>query len=745
MKQFGEKKIIFILFFASGISGLIYEVVWLRMLSRTIGVTTYATATVLAAFMAGLAIGSFVFGRFSDKRNDHLKIYALLQLSVAFAALIMSYVFKAPIPFYRYIYEATNQNVNLIASLRVFVSFISLLIPALLMGGTLPVLTSYLVKREGLFGRNFSLLYGINTLGAVIGVLLSGFITIGVIGERNTVLIGVLINVMVGGIAFQLYRKGVGYIEKARSLESKFVAPGDIPISPYSDTVRKIVLISILISGFTALAYEVIWTRQFILFFHTSIYAFSAMLAVFLTGIAAGSIFINRFVDRLKAPLVVFGTLELGVGILSVFNLYLFSPLEARLMTRLLAPLILVFPLTFLFGAIFPVASLCYAKSVQRSGSSAGMFYGFNTIGNVAGSILTGFLFISLLGSTKSVVMLSFVNIALGLMLLWSEPSKSARFKLKYLLAVPLVFFLSVGLKGEDPFLNIIERRIARGAQEYEIFYNQEHTEGTVTSFVRDNFKGLLINSVGQTELCTDTKLMAHLPITLAKDPRKFLAICFGMGTTVRSASIYDDLDITAVELVPEAYECFRYYHDDAERILARRNLRLVVGDGRNFLLLTSDKYDVITVDPSPPIYSAGTVNLYTREFLSLCKKHLTPDGVMCLWFPGGGKDDNLYVLKTFYSVFPNITVWRGSGNVGFFMLGTLEETVIDRSKIEKLFNNLELFADLSEYDRTCVTSSQLLDLLALKKGDVESITKNTPIITDNFPYTEFPLWRGLK
>jgi len=189
-----ERKVVFALFFASGISGLIYEVVWLRILSRITGVTTYATAITVAAFMAGLGLGSFIFGKFIDRRKDQLRIYALLQLSVAAVALVMPILLKIPIPIYKYIHEISNQNFNVILIARVFVSFISLLIPTTLMGGTLPVLTSYMVKKQGLFGKNLSLLYGLNTLGAVFGVLLSGFLTIGALGEFNTILIAVLIN-----------------------------------------------------------------------------------------------------------------------------------------------------------------------------------------------------------------------------------------------------------------------------------------------------------------------------------------------------------------------------------------------------------------------------------------------------------------------------------------------------------------------------------------------------------------------
>lgn len=750
MKQDSEKRVIFVLFFASGISGLIYEVVWLRILSRVIGVTTYATAVTLAAFMAGLAIGSFIFGRFVDKRRDPLRIYALLQLSVAVVAFITPTVLKISIPLYKYVYQISNQSDGLIAILRVGVSFISLVIPATLMGGTLPVLTSYLVKREGLFGKNFSLLYGLNTLGAVLGVILSGFITIGALGEWKTTFIGVLINFIVGAVAYSLYHKASALAEETKAEETRLKEPqaiiqADIPISPYSDVVRKVVLISILISGFTALAYEVLWTRQLILFLQTSIYAFSGMLAVFLTGIGIGSIVMNKIVDKLKTPLVVFGTLELIVGVLSILNLYLFGPLDSSLASRILSPIVLVFPLTFLFGAIFPLASLCYAKSTSSSGASVGMVYTFNAIGNVTGSILAGFLFIGLLGSSSTVILLSFMNVALGLVLLWSEPNKPIRFKLKYLSAVPIVVVLALGFKGKDPFLNIIEKRVIEGAYYYKIFHNRETTEGTVTAFARDNLKRISINGVAQTHLCTETKLMAHLPVMLAEEVKKMLVVCFGMGTTVKSASIYDNLNITSVELIPEVYKCFKYYHNNPEEILNRENLNLIVGDGRNFLLLSSEKYDIITVDPSPPIYSAGTVNLYTREFLSLCRDHLRQRGVMCMWVPGGSEEDTLSILKTFYSVFPNTTVWKGPHGRGIYIIGTLVETKIDKPKIEKAFTNPRLLKDLHEYDNSCVTSSQLLNLLVFQeKSNIENITRDAVIITDNFPYTEFPLWRYL-
>jgi spermidine synthase len=239
---------------------------------------------------------------------------------------------------------------------------------------------------------------------------------------------------------------------------------------------------------------------------------------------------------------------------------------------------------------------------------------------------------------------------------------------------------------------------------------------------------------------------MAHLPVMLADKPKEMLVICFGMGTAARSACIYDNLNITCVELVSEVYKCFPYYYNDAEKVMNRANVHFISNDGRNFLLLSQDKYDIIIVDPSPPIYNAGTVNLYTREFFALCKEHLMPGGVMCLWFPGGGfQEDNLAICKTFNSVFSNMTQWNGPRKWGFYLFGTITPTNVDRSKIEQAFTNPRLVEDLSEFDSICVSSEQLLNLYELRDSPkLENLTKTAPIITDNYPYTEFPLWRYL-
>src|SRR5208283_4190922 len=291
------------------------------------------------------------------------------------------------------------------------------------------------------------------------------------------------------------------------------------------------------------------------------------------------------------------------------------DPLGYLWFRRISAAVIIVFPMAFAFGLAFPVAGLCYTKYVENTGASVGRIYGANTVGSIFGSLLAGFLLSPVLGSTRTVIVLACLNVALGLILLTLEPRRTFVQNLKVAPIVLVFIALSTGSFGHDPFLVKVERmiygreKLNPGASIVltngnEIFFHKEGIQGTVTAFSLENQKGLWVNGVGMTSLCTETKLMAHLPLMFARNPKEFLVICFGMGTTVKSATVYPDLNITAVELVPETFDTFKYFHPGAEDVLTKENVHLVTNDGRNHLLLSQKRYDVITVDPAPPIWS---------------------------------------------------------------------------------------------------------------------------------------------
>lgn len=443
---------VYTLFFASGVAGLIYQVVWLRMLSRIMGVTIYATSTVLAAFMGGLALGSFVLGKYVDRQPKPLRIYGVLELLIGISAILVPLALAASMPLYAWAYGATGEAAGVF---RVIYTLLVLLVPTTMMGGTLPVLTSCLVRSEGLFGKNFSLLYGLNTIGAVVGVLLCGFVTIGLFGEWISIFIGVALNLGVAVVALQLSAKlREGEADAVVTAAPEVEEAAATTISPYGDGIRRLVLVAFALSGFTALAYEIIWTRQLIIFLRTSIYAFSGMLAVFLTGIALGSLVMNKAVDRLKSPLLVFGGLELLVGFLSLFNLYLFSPLDSNVARAVFglsaagwATLSIVLPLTLVFGMIFPTAAVCYAKSANKAGSAVGGLYSANTVGSILGALFAGFLLVPSLGSTNTVLVLAVINGLLGVTLIAMEPARGWVWKgVSYAVSVPVILLLAIGV-----------------------------------------------------------------------------------------------------------------------------------------------------------------------------------------------------------------------------------------------------------------------------------------------------------
>ncbi len=737
-----EKKLV-LLFFLSGISGLIYEVVWLRMLSRVLGVTNFATTVTLAAYMLGLGIGSYIWGKIADRDKNPLKTFALLQISIVITVFLVPVFLNMAITFYKFIFIKSNGSFAFVAFARILIAFFILLIPTILMGGTLPVIVNYATRKNKEYGNNLSILYGVNTLGAVFGVVLSGYFTIGFFGENESVLLGIVINLFVVYGILQLDKKESKLEHENITQEDKTrYTFGDL----FTDKIRYLILVSIFISGFTALSYEIIWNRLLILYLEVSIYAFSGMLAVYLTGISLGSLFLSRIIKYIKKPLMFFGVLEIILGFLSILKLYLFPGFAHNTEGKILATFTLVLPTTFVFGMIFPLAAICYNKKIENSGTTTGMIYIFNISGNVLGSLITGFFLIGFLGSTKTVIILALINTILGYILLSLEKEKLKVNNTVALTAITLIVLFAVIIVKQDVFFRTFFEKNRFIPHYFKLFLHKETIQGVVTSFEYAGAKHLNINGIGQTKLCTETKLMAHIPYFMADNPKKFLIICFGMGTILKSAAIYKELSIDVVELVPELYNCFEFYHPEAKNLLNEKRIRLYGEDGRNFLLITNEKYDIISIDPSPPIDSAGTVNLYTKEFFKLCKEHLTESGVMCLWFPGGKTDeDNWMIINTFSSVFQYVNIWKGPDNWGFYLTGKNKEEKINIKKLEDMYKNSDFVNDITEYGSQCSTADKFLGLLFTNIDQELKKARRYPVITDNNPYTEFQLFRNVR
>jgi len=758
---------LYVIFFLSGISGLVYETVWLRMLIRVLGSTAYATAVVLAGFMAGLALGSYLIGRYTATARNPLRIYALLELGVAVTALGLTLALGALVPVYRVVYGLFAGSRFGLTLFQSALSFVILIVPTCLMGGTLPVLSAHTKTHRIDFPPRISLLYGLNTLGAVVGVLASGIYTIGAWGERATLLGGVTVTTVVALAAWRLSRRfdaaaapqatGQG---GTTMTSTETAATPDVAISPYPQSTRRLVGAAYAVSGLTAMAYEIVWTRLFQIQVGTSIYAFSIMLAYYLAGIAVGSLLAAPWVGRTRRPLLAFGLAQMWIAAYGLAGMWLstfFDPvslmLTLNLKNVLVLPLAVVFPITVVLGMLFPVVSRSYVPNEADVSRAVGRLYALNTLGCIVGSLLAGFVLLSVLGTRGSMLALAGLNTVLGGVVLVKEAPAFRRMRTYAAAAAGALLTLGLAVVTPDPFLRAVRRSAERcfgpKADQMEIYYSKESTTATTTAMGLPGdraSKQLWINGIGMTVLCEETKILAHLPLLLHENPKRILVVCFGMGTTVRSARSHKEVEVSTVELVPEVYECFSYFHADGREVLADPRVHHYVDDGRNFLLMRPETYDVIAIDPAPPVWAAGTVNLYTKEFFELCRDRLTSKGITCLWVPPAEATEVRMIMKTFQAVFPQTHVWRGLSlpRPGFFLVGHEEPGPIDLARLDRGNNDRAIVKDLSEWPDEEVTPGMMRNLLIFTPDALALFVANDPVISDDHPYTEFPLWRCL-
>jgi spermidine synthase len=758
-------------FFLSGCSGLIYQTVWVRMLTRYLGATTYATATVLTVFMAGLALGSYLGGRYADRTRRPLIGYLLLEIAIAASGLLASFVLIQGLStYYLEFYDVLGaRSVGLLATQVVFAG--ACLLPAsMLMGATLPVLVALVGRLGEELQAGLAQLYAVNTLGAAAGTLAAGLVLIGELGERASLGLAASLNLAAGLLVLGLRKPQPGLGDKRPEVSSRAseTAPFNSDPLVYSPLVRRLALVVFMVSGFSALAYEVLWTRLLVLVLHTSIYAFSTMLGTFLAGIALGSRVIRSSRWR-QAPAAAFGLLEMCLGFWALAGLVLL-PLgndlwmaadawsqftSVQMAVGILVCVVIVFPMGLMFGMQFPLAVRSCLKEADAPGRTAGTAYAANTLGTILGAVSAGFILIPVLGTARSMVLVAALNLVFGLLLLPAAPRVERNRRLLPAVGLTAVFAIGAFWVG-DPYQAIMLARTKKRGPEWAIFRSYERAAATTmvagvpgpppSRGSRPPTRALLVNGISMSILCTEAKIMAHLPYLLADNPQSMLVICFGMGTTYRSACQHPGLRVDAIDIVPEVYDCFGDVHADAERWLNRPNAYRHVGDGRNHLLVHPDGYDVITIDPAPPLYSAGTVNLYTREFLELCKERLTPGGVCCLWVPPGPESEIQFVLSSFLDVFPDMTLWGGLEFPGFYLVGSRQPLALTASRLAQLAEQLGRIEDMGEWRRN-VDYTRPENLKALYLTDAAGVARlvnGVRPMTDDHPYTEFPLWRYL-
>jgi spermidine synthase len=743
--------------FLSGAAALIYEVVWLRVLARSFGVTVHAVSALVSLYMLGLALGAAAAARMKGPR-DWLKLYAWLEAGAGLTALAATHLMKG-LPG---LVSSLGGEEPLSSVVRVALAAPLIIPPTALLGATLPALTRFwtaAVPEEagGAAQAGVGRLYGANTMGAMVGLLLAGFWTIGEWGETATVGVAAALNLAAAGLAFYFSGRG----SSAPAAEARGEA------SPSSRTAAsgktRLVLALFAVSGFCALGYEILWSRQLILLLGNSTYAFTMVLAVYLLGIGLGSHLSARVSSDGEPPLKTFGLIELFLAAAAAASLasfrfigtsmdapaYLYSPLSSTgdLFVMAAQALAMIGPAALLMGLLFPLAARLCAAGAAGAGTSVGRVYAWNTVGGIFGSFAAGFWGMSLLGAHGSFMLLIALNAAAGLAALGAAgvltPGRFDR-RAAGVLAALLVL---CGYAWKDPTLEIIEGRLRRAqASGYEVLFHEESPAATITGVTFNaSQRTLLVNGIDTAGTGDAGTIMAVLPDAFLDAPRSALVICFGAGNTFRTASQLAGTDpgrrVDVVDLVAAIPRRMPHYYPDAAAHFGAAGRRVFIEDGRQFLLRAKSRWDSIIVDASPPLYSAGTVNLYTTEFFDLVRGRLTPDGIFTLWLPLLSFEDDYWgILRGMTEVFPHVSVWYHPGLSGFLVFGGAKEFAWPRGELERRLRARAKPGMPAGIDESFIRSHFVLD-----ERDLRGWLKGRAAITDDRPTVEFPLKRFLR
>jgi spermidine synthase len=672
-----------ILFFLSGTSALIYQVLWMRLLGLVFGVTVYAASTVWAVFMAGLAAGSLVGGRLADRVRRPILWFGIAEALIGITALLTPTALALLEHAYGALHPSLGGSLPALTAVRLALSFAVLIVPSALMGATLPlVVKSSLLRTEGMGGK-VGVLYATNTAGAIGGSLLAGLLLIPNLGLAASFGVAVGINLLVAVIAVTVGRRWT-----AETDANVAVVTATPSVSPWRGDARMLtVLVVFAVSGFVSLALEVVWFRVLTLFLRPTVYAYSMMLAAVLAGIAFGSYVAAPWLRRrpgrdwisslawIEGGIAIGAVLSFAVlafvpDLLSAFGPAVGAVIGDYLAYQSIISISVILPTMFLFGLAFPIGLQVWAGGAERRGddvaSRIGVFYSLNVAGAIVGSLAAGFVLLPRFGSRATLIGLAAVALVSAGALLAASRRPVARRAMAA--AVMTVLFVLAVSMTPDPFDAFLAQRY-RGQT---IVWQQEGIQGTVS--VHEHGGGLSLHVNGNHQASTIGGMVAahhrigHLPMAVHADPRRALVIGLGGGATAGAVSLHEGAHLDIVELSPEVVTAAgRFFGDINFNVLRKPNARLIVDDGRNHLLLSGQRYDVVTADVILPIH-AGSGNLYSAEYFQLVRNALRPGGMVLQWVAGTEAEYKL-IMRTFLSVFPETTLWFD----GSLMLGSVE------------------------------------------------------------------------
>ncbi|RMH27385.1 MAG: hypothetical protein D6691_06170 [Candidatus Hydrogenedentota bacterium] len=782
--------LIALLFFLTGATGLVYQVVWQRYLLSLFGATIYSISTVLAAFMGGLALGSFLFGRVADRSRWPLGLYGVLEIGVGLAALAVPWMLRILDPVFVAVYQNYGSNFFLYSLLRFVFVFLVLLVPTTLMGGTLPLLAKFAAPDGSHAGFRVGFLYALNTCGAVVGTIASGFFFIRWWGISASVLLAVAINVGVGIVALLLSR--IALHRSSEGAPNTNVTPvRTVDVPPAS---RAWILAAYMLSGFCALGLEVVWSRSLVFTFEllkNTTYSFTAMLAVFLIGIATGSAVAAPWAEREREPYRAFSALQILVGftaVISFFVLYYIAPNLGATWTALVDPekgsvrwtqtlalvflrsFVVVFPPTFVMGLAFPFAVRCIMSlsAPEEIGASIGKLYALNTVGAIVGAFVTGFFVLPGIGIAHTIWVYGAAQLLMGLVLLWRMPVQQDVRRIAWTIVSLAAVALTLLRIPRPTVFQPLEPR------EQLLFYKEGPLATVAVTENSLGYRSIFVDNVNvagtEPIMLTDQKSLAHVPMLIVDEPRSALTVGFGSGGASYSYTLHPELErIDCVEitktvteaapfLVASNHDVIMYEPEYVARVgrkpsghplwddegrsgwyKADPRYRIILDDVRSYLHFTGTKYDIIATDCTDLRYKSNA-NLYDLEYFELTRDHLTENGMVVVWMPLAGLSTEAFkvALRTFYKVFPNMEVFYMNNEPTHYVLliGTREPLKVDLQRMRKRLANPRVAADLREIHLD--SAEKILSCFVCGREALRNYLAGETLNTQDFPYLEF-------
>ena len=707
--------------------------------------------------MGGLALGSFVGGKIIDRDFNPLAAYAILEAGIGIYCLLIPLFIELAFPLFQWIYLNLGDSYTQTSLVRFLVCGVLLIIPATFMGATLPVLSKFVSRDENFIGKDVGTLYSINTFGAVVGALASAFIFMRFLGVQATISVAAAANICIALIIYFIFKpplkERLSYLASPSKEESASLQKRDL-----------FILLSFAVTGLAALVYQVAWTRILSLLLGSSVYAFSLILAVFIFGLALGTVTASNLLTRIRCLVKGYGISQIIIGFSSLsiaplfgripfVNRWVYENLGQQFQliqgANFITILGLLFIPTFFMGAQFPIVIKILATKLETVGQNVGRAYAFNTVGSIIGSFLAGFVLIPMLGIQATILSMVFLNVLLGITLLVLGSQLSFNWKM-YVLPGVFIFCVlianwiapwdkSVISSGSFMPYRIGDLQEAE-LKKNKILFFKEGIHTTVTTELSPSGNIFLrVNGKTDASLALDMRtqlLSGYLPMLFHTNPKSALVIGQGSGITLGAVEQFPVNKINLVEISPAVIDGSRFFDPFNHDALNDERLSILLEDGRNHIALSKKSYDVIVSEPSNP-WISGVGALFTVDFFDLLKKRLNPGGLACIWVHTNMSPDSFKsIIRSFTEKFPFVTMWESIAGDDYLLIGSEQEYRLSFEKAQKYLANEITGKDFAHIGIRNVPD--LMSLMIMSRPKLVEFSKNTTLHTDDNSFLEF-------